>query len=239
MHRDERDLLEVLKFELNFFEKGGYGRSPREPWRPLLIFEDSPTCMNYDAKDNPEPCEACVLMQLVPAEFRTAEIPCRHIPLNAGAETLDSLYRYGDDREVEEQYGKWLRSTIAHLEQQRTTSQTTERSVAEVPPENVQGVPLYQNVHPKCANPSCPAAFHWLAGGKFYRFRSGEDVPQTKSAASAVATPVSTHHLKHYWLCEQCALVFTLVHKADRGVLLEARWTELPVSKAKSKVSPT
>ena len=63
MHRDERDLLEVLKFELNFFEKGGYGRSPREPWRPLLIFEDSPTCMNYDAKDNPEPCEACVLMR--------------------------------------------------------------------------------------------------------------------------------------------------------------------------------
>ncbi len=72
MHRDERDLLEVLRFELEFFEKGSYGRSPREPWRPLLIFEDSPTCMNYDSQENPEPCEACVLMQLVPAEFRNA-----------------------------------------------------------------------------------------------------------------------------------------------------------------------
>jgi len=27
MQKDERDLLEVLKFELNFVEKGGYGLS--------------------------------------------------------------------------------------------------------------------------------------------------------------------------------------------------------------------
>ena len=38
MHKDERDLLDVLKFELAFLEKGGYGRSPREPWRPRYIF---------------------------------------------------------------------------------------------------------------------------------------------------------------------------------------------------------
>ena len=30
MQKDERDLLDVLKFELNFLEKGGYGRSSRE-----------------------------------------------------------------------------------------------------------------------------------------------------------------------------------------------------------------
>jgi hypothetical protein len=44
MQKDERDLLDVLKFELSFLEKGGYGRSPREAWRPVYIFEDSPTC---------------------------------------------------------------------------------------------------------------------------------------------------------------------------------------------------
>ena len=43
MQKDERDLLDVLKFELEFLEKGGYGRSPREAWRPQFIFEDSPT----------------------------------------------------------------------------------------------------------------------------------------------------------------------------------------------------
>ena len=31
MQKDERDLLEVLKFELEFLEQGGYGRSPRTP----------------------------------------------------------------------------------------------------------------------------------------------------------------------------------------------------------------
>jgi len=41
MQKDERDLLEVLKFELKFLEQGGYGRSPRTPWRPQYIFEDS------------------------------------------------------------------------------------------------------------------------------------------------------------------------------------------------------
>ncbi len=52
MDKDERDLLDVLKFELAFLEKGGYGRSPRESWRQPLIFEDSPSCMNYDSKDH-------------------------------------------------------------------------------------------------------------------------------------------------------------------------------------------
>ena len=33
MQKDERDLLDVLKFELDFLEKGGYGRSPRKPWK--------------------------------------------------------------------------------------------------------------------------------------------------------------------------------------------------------------
>ena len=26
------------------------------------------------------------------------------------------------------------------------------------------------NLHPKCANPSCAAAFDWMAGGKLFRF---------------------------------------------------------------------
>lgn len=117
MSKDERDLLEVLKMELAFLEKGGYGRAPREPWRPQCIFEDSPTCMNYDSKTNPEPCNDCILMGLVPADSRAAKIPCRHIPLTASGETLDSLYRYGDEYEIEETVRTWLHKTIAWLEQ--------------------------------------------------------------------------------------------------------------------------
>ena len=126
MQKDERDLLEVLKFELEFLEKGGYGRSPRTPWRPQYILEDSLTCMNYDSKENPSPCSECVLMHLVPPELRSEKIPCRHIPLNASGETLDSLYRYSDQNEVEETVGSWLRATIQRLEGERIAAQRSQ-----------------------------------------------------------------------------------------------------------------
>ena len=47
---DDRDLLDVLKFELNFLEKGGYGSSPREPWRAPRIFEDSPRSVSRKSR---------------------------------------------------------------------------------------------------------------------------------------------------------------------------------------------
>lgn len=119
MPKDGRDLLEVLKFELEFLEKGGYGRSPRAPWRPSFIFEDSPTCMNYDSKDKPGPCSACVLDELVPPDRRAEKIPCRHIPLNAQGETIDSFYRWGTQAELEETLRNWLKASIKRLEQER------------------------------------------------------------------------------------------------------------------------
>jgi hypothetical protein len=123
MQKDERDLLEVLKFEVEFLKEGGYGRSPRSPWRPQYIFEDSLTCMNYDSKENPGPCSNCVLMHLVPPERRFEKIPCRHIPFNVSGETLDSLYRYNNQNEIEETVGGWLRTTVQRLEKERIAVQ--------------------------------------------------------------------------------------------------------------------
>src|SRR6266566_731697 len=55
MQKDERDLLEVLKFESQFLQDGAYGRSPRIPWRPQHIFEDPLTCMmQEDERDRLE-----------------------------------------------------------------------------------------------------------------------------------------------------------------------------------------
>ena len=122
MKKDERDLLEVLKFELQFLEDGGYGRSPRTPWRPQFVFEDSLTCMNYHSKENPGPCSDCVLMHLVPPERRFEKIPCRHIPFNVFGETLDSLYRCSTQQEIEEAVAGWLRATIQHLEEERAAA---------------------------------------------------------------------------------------------------------------------
>ena len=119
MSKDNRDLLDVLRLELAFLEKGGYGRSPRQPWRAQFIFEDSPTCINYDSKEHPTPCSECVLTQFVPPERRKEQIPCRHIPLNNIGETLDNLYRWSDQAETEETIKKWLCTTIQRLEESR------------------------------------------------------------------------------------------------------------------------
>ena len=114
--QDDRNILEVLKAELNFLKKGGYGRSPREPWRAQLFFEDSPSCMNYDSKENPTPCKECSLMQFVPAEKRSEKVPCRHIPITPEGETLFDLYRGATQQEMEDAMADWLRVTIARLE---------------------------------------------------------------------------------------------------------------------------
>ena len=45
MAKDERDILELLKTELDFIEKGGYGRSVRTSWKSISPFRDSLTCV--------------------------------------------------------------------------------------------------------------------------------------------------------------------------------------------------
>jgi hypothetical protein len=219
MDRDERDLLDVLKFELEFMEKGGYGRSPREPWRPQFIFEDSPTCMNYDCKENPGPCSDCVLMHWIPDEHREEKAACRHIPLGPSGETLDSLYRYGDQQEIEGAVATWLRATISQLEAQRKSARRNASQHSLLSGTAVKGTPLYQQLHPKCANPGCPVLFHWLGGGKFFRFRPNQ---------AAESSAANTHGVKHFWLCERCSHAFTLVYDEENEVVLRLLSDELP-----------
>lgn len=235
MHKDERDLMDVLKFELNFLEKGGYGRSPREPWRPQFIFEDSPTCMNYDCKENPAPCSDCVLMHWIPPESREEKIPCRHIPLGPSGETLDYLYRWGDQQEIEEAVRNWLRATIARLEEERKSVPPVEHLQQGSPDgQAVKDAPLCQNLQPKCANPACPTAFHWLGGGKFFRFRS-DQIPASVCNPPE-GSPVGLHGVHHYWLCERCSRVFTLVHQEGSGVVVKFLWPELPLTEARKEL---
>jgi len=232
MQKDERDLLEVLKFELEFLEQGGYGRSPRTPWRPQYIFEDSLTCINYDSKENPAPCSECVLMPLVSPERRSEKVPCRHIPFNETGDTLDSLYRYCTQNEIEATVGDWLRTTIHLLEEERATARRTHRKQPSPSRETLKGTPLYQKQHPKCANPACPTAFHWTGGGKFLRFRP--DPTPASGSNSTADSPSGIHGVRHYWLCERCSHVFTLVYDQECGVVLKVLWPEFAVTEPQS-----
>jgi len=237
MRRDERDLLDVLRFELQFLKDGGYGRSPRTPWRPQYIFEDSLTCMNFDSKENPGPCSACALMYLVPPQARAEKIPCRHIPLNDSGETLDSLYRYSSQAEIQETVEEWLQTTIRRLEEQRMAFRTAHDRQPTPSGEHLKGTPLYEKQHPKCANPACPTAFHWTGGGKFFRFHP--DPPQPTQADSTTEPTAGIHGVRHYWLCERCSHSFTLAHEEGFGVTLSLLWPELSLLDDHKEVSAT
>lgn len=113
---DGRSLLNVLKFELDYLEHGGYTHSLRAPWRALFIFEDSPACPNFESQLQRVPCNECALIQLVPFDARAQKIPCRQIPLSPEGESLESLYSTGTQQEIEAAVGAWLRATIRSLE---------------------------------------------------------------------------------------------------------------------------
>jgi len=122
MAQDDRDILDVLRFELSFLEDGGYGRSPRTPWRAPAIFEDSPICPNFCDPSHPHPCESCLLEQFVPAGQRSESVPCRFIQLTREGLTVEDLYRTGSQAEMEEALAAWLRAQIKRIEQERALS---------------------------------------------------------------------------------------------------------------------
>ena len=116
MGSGQSDILTILTAELAYLERGGYRNSTHAHWYPKLIFQDSPTCLNFHHPLEPRPCSECPLMQFVTSEQKGKKIPCRHIPLNEQGVTLDSLYRTETPDEVEAAVAQWLRSTIQRLE---------------------------------------------------------------------------------------------------------------------------
>jgi|SRR5579859_49528 len=114
----KREILRVLKNELEFLEKGGYGDFEKKSWRPAMFLEDSPSCPNHGLSKKSIPCSRCALLQLVPLAKRSNDIPCRDIPLNEEGETLQSLYETATRNEMELKLDAWLRRTIEQLEKE-------------------------------------------------------------------------------------------------------------------------
>lgn len=119
MAQDDRDVLDVLRFELSFLLDGGYGRSPRTPWRAPAIFEDSPICPNFCDPAHAHPCEKCLLEKFVPEGQKAESVPCRFIPLTKDGQTVEDLYRTASQLEMEEALANWLRSQIERIERER------------------------------------------------------------------------------------------------------------------------
>src|SRR5215471_4516993 len=115
MTQDDRNPVDVLRAELDFIEKGGYGRSVRTPWQPTSIFQDSPSCLNFADLEKTHPCDECMLIDFVPLEARFEDVPCHHIPLNSKGETIDQLECQENQRNLELRVENWLRSMINKL----------------------------------------------------------------------------------------------------------------------------
>jgi hypothetical protein len=112
-------MLEILRTELDFIEKGGYGRSVRTPWHEKSVFQDSLSCMNYEQPERPTPCSDCHLIDFVPGESRAQDVPCHFIPLNESGETLQELESSDNQHHLEEAMKQWLRVQIKELEKER------------------------------------------------------------------------------------------------------------------------
>jgi hypothetical protein len=119
MSNDTRDRLEVLKAELDFIEKGGYGRPVRTPWKPTSVFQGSLSCLNYGYPYRAHPCAECLLDDFVPEGQRAAPIPCHRIPLDAAGETVEGLELRGNQQLLEEKVKAWLRARIREIEDER------------------------------------------------------------------------------------------------------------------------
>lgn len=118
---DKRDVLEVLRYELNFVEQGGYGNWYSTPWGPASIFQDSQSCLNHGDPTRSHACHECLLYDFVPEQFRTEDVPCHHIPLNRDGITIVSQQT---EEELRENLKHWLKRTIARIEAERAKQQT-------------------------------------------------------------------------------------------------------------------
>jgi hypothetical protein len=130
MATDGRDLLTVLKAELAFLDKGGYSKTARAAWRPQFVFQDSPSCLNFDLENAPRPCSECVLLRMVADRYRTQKVPCRFVPISDDGRTIEWYYRNGTEEELEAALRKWLEERIAGL-----TAERAERLSETKPPE--------------------------------------------------------------------------------------------------------
>src|SRR5215471_14885993 len=118
------ELLKVLKDQLMFFERAGYGYNYRSTWRPTLLLRDSPLCLNATLSQA-RPCRECILFPMVPEERRNFLLPCHHIPLNSFGDTVAKLYAEGTQEQLDRTLHQWLRATIQTLETKEATTMKT------------------------------------------------------------------------------------------------------------------
>ena len=109
-------LLQALRFELDFLDRGGYRKSGQWSFAEPSFFEDSPVCSNAHEGGNRIPCRDCILTTFIPRDRSESAKACHFIPLDEKGSTVFSLQQTGADHiAVESKLRSWLREQIASL----------------------------------------------------------------------------------------------------------------------------
>ena len=74
-----------------------------------------------------------------------------------------------------------------------------------------------------CANSQCSKPFLRLREGKLFLVEAGLPKTGDSDSYASVHRPPN-RKIERYWLCDQCAAVWTLIHDKDQGI----RLTPLP-----------
>ena len=71
-----------------------------------------------------------------------------------------------------------------------------------------------------CANPDCKVPFHYLRGGRLYRFDIRRPSTPCNDVPNAVCSLKPSHAAVFFWLCERCSLKHSLKFNFREGVTL-------------------
>ena len=71
-----------------------------------------------------------------------------------------------------------------------------------------------------CSNPVCKVPFHYLRGGRLYRFDIRHPSAPCKDVPNAVCSLKPSHPAVFFWLCQQCSLKFSVKFNLQGGLSL-------------------
>jgi hypothetical protein len=114
MPDSRREVLTLLKKELEFLERGGYGGT--DSWKPLTVFLNSPSCPNRLDAERRTPCTQCWLFNFVPQHYAPDLPACHFIPMSDDGKSVNTMNQHSQ-AEVREKVKTWLQAEIQHLEQ--------------------------------------------------------------------------------------------------------------------------
>ena len=109
---DKHEIIETLRYELNFLEQGGYDHNVTGEGLPSP-FRTGFSCLNFGDPLRRHACRECTLYGFVPEKARTDDVPCHGIELEPGV-SIGQLLRGGERKRLVELLERWLSSNLGY-----------------------------------------------------------------------------------------------------------------------------